>query len=167
MKDTRVLYFSAFRHVVPEDFERWFEELTAAGWHPVKVGQWSSIAMRFERSEPRKYRYVIDMQAAPKRDYRPTYESFGWEFVGQMASAPVWHMAYAEERPESFSDARVGKRAPDASPARQLSLSRCSCLRPPLLRHAPSSASCPHPTGCSLESRRRCSCCWPCFLAWS
>ena len=105
MKEKRVYWLTPFRYVVPADYENWFEEKAAAGWHPVKVGQWSSIAMRFEKSEPIKYRYVVDMQAVPGKDYRRTYQEFGWEFVGQMASAMVWRREYSGERPESFSDA--------------------------------------------------------------
>ncbi len=105
MKNRKVFFCSALRYVVPADYECWFEELAAAGWHPVKVGQWSSIAMRFEKSEPGKYRYVVDMQSAPKKDYKQTYEEFGWEYIGQMASAHVWRKKYTDERPESFSDA--------------------------------------------------------------
>ena len=105
MTDKKVYWLTPFRYVVPADYESWFEERAAAGWHPARVGQWSSIAMRFVKSAPRKYRYVVDMQAAPKKDYRRTYEEFGWEFVGQMAGAMVWRREYDAERPESFSDA--------------------------------------------------------------
>lgn len=105
MKERKTFFFSAFKYVIPADFERWFEELAAIGWHPVKVGQWSSIAMRFEKSEPRKYRYIVDAQPTPKKDYKQTYEEFGWEYIGQMASMHVWREAYTEARPESFSDA--------------------------------------------------------------
>jgi hypothetical protein len=105
MNNKKMFFCSAFIYVVPADYERWFEELAAAGWHPVKIGQWSSIAMRFEKSEPRKYRYVVDMQFTSEKDYKQTYEEFGWEYVGQMASAHVWRQMYTDERPESFSDA--------------------------------------------------------------
>ncbi len=104
MNQEKRYWMTPFRYVVPADYESWFEEKAAAGWHPVKVGQWSSIAMRFAKSTPKKYRYVVDMQAAPKKDYRRIYEEFGWEFVGQMASARVWRREYDGERPESFSD---------------------------------------------------------------
>jgi len=104
MKDKKTYWLTAFRYVVPADYEKWFEELAADGWHPVRVGQWSSIAMRFRKGEPKKYRYVVDMQPAPKKEYKTTYKDFGWEFVGQMASAYVWRREYAGERPESFSD---------------------------------------------------------------
>lgn len=106
MKNSKRYWFSAFRYVAPADYERWFEGLAAQGWHPVKVGQWNSIAMRFAKGEPRKFRYVVDMQPFPKKEYRQTYEDFGWEFVGQMASAMVWRREYENERPESFSDAQ-------------------------------------------------------------
>ncbi len=106
MTEKALYWLTPFRYVVPADYENWFEEKAAAGWHPVKVGQWSSIAMRFTKSTPKRYRYVVDMQAVPRKDYRRTYEEFGWEFVGQMASAMVWRREYDGERPESFSDAQ-------------------------------------------------------------
>lgn len=102
---TKTFWFTAFRYVEPAEYELWFEQLAAKGWHPVKVGQWSSLAMRFSQGEPKKYRYVVDMQAFPKKDYMQMYEEFGWEFVGQMASMMVWRREYETERPESFSDA--------------------------------------------------------------
>ncbi len=105
MTERKLQWLTPFRYVVPADYENWFEEQAAAGWHPVKVGQWSSIAMRFAKGSPKKYRYVVDMQPMPKKDYMRAYEEFGWEFVGQMASAMVWRREYDGERPESFSDA--------------------------------------------------------------
>jgi hypothetical protein len=104
MSDKKIHWLTPFKYAVPADYENWFEALALEGWHPVKVGQWSSIAMRFSKSEPKRYRYVVDMQAAPKKDYKRMYEEFGWEFVGQMASAMVWRREYDGERPESFSD---------------------------------------------------------------
>jgi hypothetical protein len=59
----------------------------------------------FEKSGTGKYRYVVDMQPAPKKDYKQIYTDFGWEYIGQMASAHVWRKKYTDERPESFSDA--------------------------------------------------------------
>jgi hypothetical protein len=65
--------------------------------------------MRFAEGEPKKYRYVADMQSFPKKEYMQMYEEFGWEFVGQMASMMVWRREYEGERPESFSDASSRK----------------------------------------------------------
>lgn len=104
MKTNKVVLLSAFKYVVPADYEAWFENLAANGWYPKKIGQWSSIAMTLLRREPKKYRYVVDMQALPKKDYKSTYEQFGWEFIGQMASAFVWRKEYTDKRPESFSE---------------------------------------------------------------
>ncbi len=103
--ERKTRWLTAFRYVVPADYENWFEHMAADGWHPVKVGQWSSIAMHFEKGTPKTYRYVADIQPMPKKDYRQIYEEFGWEFVGQMASMMVWRREYTDERPESFSDA--------------------------------------------------------------
>lgn len=104
MKNIKWVWFSAFRYVVPADYERWFEHMEQGGWHVNKIGQWSSIALKFVRAEPKKYRYVFDLQALPRKDYVSTYEQFGWELVGQMASAFIWRMAYQDERPEAFTD---------------------------------------------------------------
>jgi hypothetical protein len=104
MKNKKAFWFSAFKYVVPSEYEAWMEGMEEQGWHLEKIGQWSSIRMVFHRGEPRKYRYVFDMQPFPKKDYVATYEQFGWEFVGQMASAFIWRKEYAAERPEAFSD---------------------------------------------------------------
>lgn len=105
MKNKKSVWFSAFTHVVPSEYEAWMEEKEAQGWHLNKIGQWSSIRMVFHRSEPHRYRYVFDMQPFPKKDYIETYEQFGWEFIGQMASAFIWRKKYTNERPEAFTDA--------------------------------------------------------------
>lgn len=105
MKDNKIVWLSAFTNVVPADYENWLEDLALQGWVVDKIGQWSSVYMTFKRAEPKKYRFVYDMQAVPKKDYKATYEQFGWEFVGQMASAFIWRKEYTTQRPESFSDA--------------------------------------------------------------
>jgi len=104
MKNTKRVWLSAFRYVVPADYEEWFEEQEALGWHVEKIGQWSSIMMTLKKDKPRQYRYVVDMQFSHHKDYIDMYEQFGWEFVGQMASAYVWRKEYTGERPESFTD---------------------------------------------------------------
>ncbi|MGG6310444.1 DUF2812 domain-containing protein [Paenibacillus macerans] len=104
MSEKKTVLLSAFRYVIPAQYEQWFEELAAEGWHPAKVGQWSSLAMRFVKGTPERYRYVVDLQAMPQKGYKQIYEEFGWEYVGRMSSAFVWRKKYAGERPESFSD---------------------------------------------------------------
>jgi hypothetical protein len=104
MKNKKSVWFSAFTKVVPAEYEAWMEDMEAKGWHLKKIGQWSSVRMVFYRSKPHKYRYVFDMQPFPKKEYTATYEQFGWEFVGQMASAFIWRKEYESERPEAFTD---------------------------------------------------------------
>ncbi len=106
MKEKRIELFSAFRggNVVPANFENWFERMAAEGWHINHIRQWDSLLMTFKRGEPRKYRFICDMQASPRKEYRATYEQFGWEYLGRMASMHVWRMEYQGERPEAFSD---------------------------------------------------------------
>lgn len=104
MSDRKIVLFSAFRHLVPADYENWLEQMAAEGWQIDHIGQWSSVYMTFRRGEPRKYRFVYDPQASPRKEYIATYEDFGWEHLGCMASAHIWRMAYDGERPQAFSD---------------------------------------------------------------
>jgi len=106
MKEKKTVLFSAFRggNVVPANFENWFERMAAEGWHIDRVGQWNSLWMTFRRGEPRKYRFICDLQASPRKEYRATYEQFGWECLGRMASMYVWRMEYQGQRPEAFTD---------------------------------------------------------------
>lgn len=104
MKDKKIVWFSAFRRVIPADYENWLEQMAAEGWHINHFRQWSSIYMTLTRGEPKKYRFVYDPQVSPRKDYITTYEQFGWEYLGRMASAHFWRMEYAGERPEAFSD---------------------------------------------------------------
>lgn len=102
--EKKAVWFSVFRRVVPADYEEWLEKMALQGWNVEKIRQFDSFRMVFHKSEPRRYRYVFDLNAFPKADYRNTYEQFGWEFVGQMASCFVWRKTYTDIRPESFSD---------------------------------------------------------------
>jgi hypothetical protein len=103
MKNKMTVWLSAFRNVVPADYENWLEHLALQGWNIDSIGQWSSIVMTFYHSEPKKYRYIYDIQVKNKKEYKSTYEQFGWEFVGQMASCFIWRKEYTDKRPESFT----------------------------------------------------------------
>lgn len=74
------------------------------GWNIERIGQWSSVRLVFTKTTPKRYRYVYDVQLSSKKDYRATYEQFGWEFVGMMASCYIWRKEYSAKRPEAFSD---------------------------------------------------------------
>ena len=104
MKTKKVIWLSAIKHIVPADYEIWLEEMALQGWNIKKIGQWSSIRLSFIRTDPKKYRFVYDIQPNPKRDYQKTYEQFGWELVGVMSSCFIWRKEYSQERPEAFSD---------------------------------------------------------------
>jgi hypothetical protein len=104
MSDKKIVLFSAFRYLLPSDYENWLERMAAVGWHIDHFRQWSSVFMTFKRREAKKYRFVYDPQVSPRQDYIPTYEQFGWEYLGRMASAHIWRMEYDGERPEAFSD---------------------------------------------------------------
>ncbi len=104
MIDRKIVLFSAFRYLLPSDYENWLERMAAEGWHINHFRQWNSIVMTFIRGEPKKYRFVYDPQVSPRKEYIATYEQFGWEYLGRMASAHLWRMEYEGERPEAFSD---------------------------------------------------------------
>jgi hypothetical protein len=94
-----------YRHVAPSDLEAWLEQKSQEGLRPDKLGQSSSLRMRLRRVEPATFRYVIDLQAAPRQDYFDTYRDAGWEHVGQMSSMHVWRQPYSGARPDAFTDA--------------------------------------------------------------
>jgi hypothetical protein len=104
MKTKNIVFFPAFKRVVPSDFENWLENMAANGWHIERVRQWSSIIMIFIKGEPKKYRFVFDVHTIVAKDYIPTYEQFGWKNLGRMASVNIWRMEYTEDRPEAFTD---------------------------------------------------------------
>jgi hypothetical protein len=104
MSDRKIVFFSAFRHLLPTDYENWLEQMAAEGWHIHHFRQWHSLVMTFQRDKPKRYRFVYDPQVAPRQEYIATYEQFGWEYLGRMASAHFWRMEYEGERPQAFSD---------------------------------------------------------------
>jgi len=104
MSESKNVYFSAFRHLQPTDYENWLEQMAAKGWHINHFRQWSSVFMTFQRGKPKKYRFIYDPQVSPRKEYIATYEQFGWEYLGCMASAHIWRMEYEGDRPQAFSD---------------------------------------------------------------
>ncbi|RCX18832.1 uncharacterized protein DUF2812 [Anaerobacterium chartisolvens] len=102
--DKKTVWFALFRNVVPADYESWMEKLASEGWNVNKIGQFSSIKMTFNKTSPKKYRYVFDLNAFPRKDYIDIYKQFGWELVGKMSSCFVWRKEYEGVRPESFTD---------------------------------------------------------------
>jgi hypothetical protein len=104
MTDSKIVLFSAFRYLLPSDYENWLERMAEEGWHINRFRQWSSIIMTFKKGPPKRYRFVYDAQVSPRKEYIPTYQQFGWEYLGRMASAHFWRMEYEGQRPEAFSD---------------------------------------------------------------
>jgi hypothetical protein len=104
MSERKIVLFSAFHYLLPSAYENWLERMAAEGWHINRFRQWSSIFMIFRKGAPKRYRFVYDPQVSPRKEYIPTYEQFGWEYLGRMASAHFWRMEYEHERPEAFSD---------------------------------------------------------------
>jgi len=104
MKTKKIVFFPFFKRVVPSDFENWLEKMAADGWHIDRVRQGSSLIMVFIKGLPKRYRYVYDLRAIANKDYISTYEQFGWQHLGKMASVNIWRMEYSGNRPEAFTD---------------------------------------------------------------
>ncbi|MEX1307845.1 MAG: DUF2812 domain-containing protein [Eubacteriales bacterium] len=100
----RIEWFTAYKHVVPSDYEKWFEDLAKEGWHPTKIRHTSSMRMVLEKSEPKKYKYAIELLGRLSPERKAMYADFGWEYVGRMSSIFVWRKEYTDKRPEMFSD---------------------------------------------------------------
>ncbi|MEX1377422.1 MAG: DUF2812 domain-containing protein [Eubacteriales bacterium] len=103
-------YFTAYRKVVPAEYEKWFEDLAADGWHPKKINHFSSMVMKFEKKEPKKYKYAIELLGKLSKERIQTYKDFGWEYVGRMSSIFVWRSEYLEKKPEMFTDSESTKK---------------------------------------------------------
>ena len=52
MKNTKTVWFSAYRWVVPADYEAWLETLAKQGWNLQRIRQWDSIRMTFHKTVP-------------------------------------------------------------------------------------------------------------------
>ena len=103
-KNVKAVWWTPYKYAAPSDWERYMEDMAAQGWNVDKIKQRRSFRMVFHKTEPKQYRYVMDLNAFPKKDYMATYEAFGWEFVGKMASEYIWRREYTGERPEAFTD---------------------------------------------------------------
>lgn len=103
-KDTKAVWWSTYKYAAPADWERFMENMAAEGWNIDRIRQSDSFRMVFHKTQPKKYRYVMDLNAFPKKGYRELYEDFGWKFMGRMASIYVWRREYTGERPEAFTD---------------------------------------------------------------
>jgi len=97
-------YFTAYINVVPAEYEKWFENLAAEGWHPTKINHLSSMVMCFKQTESKKYKYSIELLGKLRKDRIQSYKDFGWEYVGRMSSIFVWRKEYIDEKPEMFTD---------------------------------------------------------------
>ena len=96
-----------FRKYIPADFEKWMEQLASEGWNIDKLSTFSVFRLTFHKTEPKRYRYVFDMcfNSLKLKDYKQTYEQFGWEYVGRFnANTFLWRKEYTDVRPESFTD---------------------------------------------------------------
>jgi len=125
MKHSKAVWFSPFRYAAPADLEQYFEQMEKQGWHIHRLTQWNSLRLKFQRSSPHRYKYVVDLQPFPKSDYVSTYQSFGWELVGKMASMHVWRMPYTHQKPEAFTDPQSIHKRNDTFSIVMLALAIC------------------------------------------
>ncbi|WP_082903236.1 DUF2812 domain-containing protein [Christensenella timonensis] len=109
-KNTMAQWWLPYKYAAPVDFENHMEKMAAEGWNVDRIKQSDSFRMVFKKTEPKQYRYVVDLHALHPKDYIRTYEEFGWELVGRMASLFVWRKEYTGQRPEAFTDAASRER---------------------------------------------------------
>ena len=67
MSKVKYVWLAPYRHPKAKDFEVWLEQQARDGWVPERVGQFSTIIMRFAHSKPRFYRYYLDLQMKMKK----------------------------------------------------------------------------------------------------
>ena len=104
MSKRRISLLTILRFIPVTDYEDYLEKMALQGWVPDRLHWWNGYVMTFKKATPQRYRYVFDFNPLAKKDYRPTFEEFGWTYMGQLSSCHAWRKAYSTERPESFSD---------------------------------------------------------------
>ncbi|BAQ11118.1 hypothetical protein OXB_2647 [Bacillus sp. OxB-1] len=85
------------------EHESWFADMAAQGLHLKKLGR---IFARFERGEPKRTRYRIDVSIHKKmsEEQMELYEEGGWEFVTQYGAFYVFSSPAEREAPELHTD---------------------------------------------------------------
>lgn len=104
MSTKKTVWLLPYRYAAPARLEAYLEQMEAEGYRAGRIRQTDSLRMVFEKGAPRKVRYVADLNPFPTAEYRKTYEAFGWELAGKMASMYIWRMPYEGARPEAFTD---------------------------------------------------------------
>lgn len=99
-----ISWFPLCRYIIPSEFENWLEKQALNGWHIEKLNVFSFFHFTFKKANPKKYRYVLDLNPLPNKDYNEMYIQFGWEPMGRISNFFIWRQEYSDERPESFTD---------------------------------------------------------------
>lgn len=99
-----ISWFPLCRYVIPSEFENWLEKKELNGWHIEKLNVFSFFYFTFKKAVSKKYRYVLDINLLPNKDYKEICIQFGLEPIERISNFFIWRQEYFDERPESFSD---------------------------------------------------------------
>ncbi|MCX7922424.1 MAG: DUF2812 domain-containing protein [Clostridia bacterium] len=88
---------------LPDDIEKWLEDLEAKGWNLSKPSL-GAFLFHFVKGEPRRIRYCYDYQSKRDREYERIFTDLGWTLIYYSCGTYIWSMEYDGERPEAFSD---------------------------------------------------------------
>lgn len=91
--------------------EKMYEDMAARGWKLVKRG---SLLSKFEKAEPEKLRYRIELSSPPvfeetqelPEEQLELYEECGWQLVTRSGFMYVFMTPAGSEAPEFYSDPR-------------------------------------------------------------
>lgn len=99
----KIVYFMWFKYYEPKDLEIYLEEQGKKGWHPEKINFGSIIKTKFLKGQSVNYRYVVDCQYKPGKNYISTNSSHGWTLVGKFSDIYIWRLEAEAYKAEPFS----------------------------------------------------------------
>lgn len=97
-------WFAALRYIKPVEMEEFLENSSRDGLNLERLNSLGLFYFSFEKSIPKKYRYVVDISDLPKALYMETLLEDGWEYLGNTLNCHIWRKEYGDRRPEDFAD---------------------------------------------------------------
>lgn len=101
---TKKEWFMLLRYPVPADLEYYLEEAASNGYFLKPLGEKGFFYYEFEKENPAKCKYMVDITALPKAMYIETLLNKNWEYLGTSGNCYVWRQKYDDTRPKDMSD---------------------------------------------------------------
>lgn len=79
------------------------EGMAAEGWRLIRA-RYACSRFVFERQAPAKVRYCVDYQEKEKPEYLTLLRDAGWRLEYKGSGWYIWSKAYADVKPELFTD---------------------------------------------------------------